>query len=106
MSSELVAGATAGGPVPGAPLPKQPGAMSRFWKMLRQAGGVQLGMLGSGAILVLLFSVLAIFAPWIAPYGFNDNTADGKAFPVQSPPSAEHWFGRVRYHRKERQDQA
>jgi peptide/nickel transport system permease protein len=34
-----------------------------------------------------------VLAPWLAPYGFNDNSAAGVSFPTQAPPSAEHWFG-------------
>jgi len=50
-------------------------------------------MLLVGALLVLMFVVIAIFAPWIAPYGFNQNSANGVDFPTLAPPSAQHWFG-------------
>lgn len=75
------------------PAAARPGALRRIWSTLRQAGGVQMGMLASGAFIVLLFTVLAIFAPLLAPYDFNVNTADGVSFPTQSPPGAVHWFG-------------
>jgi peptide/nickel transport system permease protein len=76
----------------GAPAGK-PRFWSRTWTTLRQAGGVQMGMLGTGAFIVLLFTVLAVLAPWIAPYDFNADSANGTSFPTQAPPSAAHWFG-------------
>ncbi len=44
-------------------------------------------------MLTLLFVVLAVFADWIAPYGFNQFIAHGVRFPQQGAPSAAHWFG-------------
>ncbi len=61
---------------------------------LRQTGGVQRGMLITGAAITSFFMVLALFAPWIAPYGFDDVTnADGVRFVRLQAPSAAHWFG-------------
>ena len=38
--------------------------------------------------------VCAIFAPWIAPYGFNQTRdATASTFPKLAPPSGEHWLG-------------
>lgn len=87
MSTELVL------EMPGGRSAGKPRFWSRAWTTLRQAGGVQMGMLASGAFIVLLFTVLAVLAPWLAPYGFNDNSAGGVAFPTQAPPGAGHWFG-------------
>ncbi|NSL51822.1 nickel transporter permease [Calidifontibacillus erzurumensis] len=42
-----------------------------------------------GACIVLFFIILAIFAPIIAPSGFNEHEY-GKTL---QPPSSEHWFG-------------
>ena len=92
MSAELISAAPMGAIAPGGPDGK-PGFFSRAWRTLRQAGGVQMGMLASGAIIVVFFAVLAVFAPWLSPYGFNDNSANGVSFPVQAAPSAAHWFG-------------
>jgi len=61
--------------------------------VLKQTGGVQRGMLVSGAVIVGIFAVLAIFAPWISPYGFNDDSSNGVDFAAQSAPGAGHWFG-------------
>ena len=61
---------------------------------LKQTGGVQRGMLIAGASLTGFFVVLAVFAPWIAPYGFNDVTnGAGVRFPRLHAPSGAHWFG-------------
>ncbi len=61
---------------------------------LRQTGGVQRGMLISGAVITGFFVLLAVLAPWISPYGFNDVAgADGIRFRKLAKPGAAHWFG-------------
>jgi len=61
---------------------------------LRQTGGVQRGMLITGTVITGVFVILAIFAPWISPYGFNDVTnAAGVRFRRLQAPSGAHWFG-------------
>ncbi len=61
--------------------PRQAGFLLRLFrdKPLGAAGGV----------LMLLFIVVGLFAPWIAPFGYNDIA------PIErlKPPSPEHWFG-------------
>jgi len=42
-----------------------------------------------GTTVVLLFVLLAIFGPWIAPYGSNEQIYTN----VRQAPSTEHWFG-------------
>src|SRR6478735_12124751 len=59
----------------------------------RQSVGLQRGMLVAGLVLTAFFLVMAIFAPWIAPYRYNQLSADGENFGSQQPPSAEHWLG-------------
>ena len=61
---------------------------------LRQTGGVQRAMLITGAVITFIFLILALFAPWISPYGFDDvtNSAGVRFIPLQAP-SAAHWFG-------------
>src|SRR5437764_3856430 len=49
----------------------------------------------AGALVLLLMSLVAIFAPVVAPYGYSKTVRDSvthKVIPNQ-PPSAEHWFG-------------
>lgn len=60
---------------------------------MRATSGFQRGMLVFGAVMVGFFILLAIFAPLLAPYGFNDDRADGEVFGRLKPPSAKHWFG-------------
>ena len=62
--------------------------------VVRQSHGLQRAMLLLGFGIVLAFVVVAVLAPWIAPYGFNaDRSADGVVFGTQQPPSAAHLFG-------------
>jgi peptide/nickel transport system permease protein len=65
----------------------------RFIATVRQSHGVPKWILYTGVGIVVLFVVLAIFAPLIAPYGFDQFSADGARFPKQAPPSGEHLFG-------------
>ncbi|MDM4761861.1 ABC transporter permease [Galbitalea sp. SE-J8] len=61
---------------------------------VRQSVGVQRGMLVTGLVLTVLFVLVAIFAPLVAPYGFAQlRDAAGHAFGAQQPPSAEHLLG-------------
>jgi peptide/nickel transport system permease protein len=62
-------------------------------RQLRQSVGLQRGMLVTGLVLTAAFLLLAVFAPLIAPYGFSQLRADGKAFGAQQPPSAAHIWG-------------
>lgn len=65
----------------------------RGLKPLRDAQGLSRWLLWIGVALSAFFIVLAVFAPAIAPYDFNQYIADGERFPKQGPPSAAHWFG-------------
>jgi peptide/nickel transport system permease protein len=47
----------------------------------------RLAMVGLGIIIVLV--LVAIFAPWVAPYSITDR-ASGQ---FRKPPSSDHWFG-------------
>ena len=71
----------------------------RLWQrlpvvhQLRQSVGLQRGMLVAGLVLTGFFLILAIFAPVIAPYSYNQLRGPDGLFGAQNPPSAEHWFG-------------
>ena len=65
----------------------------RWVDPLVQARGLPRWLLISGVLIVLLFLILAIFAPVIAPYGFDQVAADGVRFPKQAPPDSAHLFG-------------
>jgi peptide/nickel transport system permease protein len=55
--------------------------------------GVARWMLAVGAALTGFFLVLALFAPWIAPYGYAQFSSNGKQFPKLGHPNSAHWFG-------------
>lgn len=60
---------------------------------LRQSVGLQRGMLITGLILCGIVLICAIFAPLIAPYGFNQlGTAEGN-FGSKLPPGGTHIWG-------------
>jgi peptide/nickel transport system permease protein len=65
----------------------------RFIAQIRAARGVPKWILYSGIAIVLFFTLLAIFAPLIAPYGFADNSSGGVDFPKQAAPSGDHLMG-------------
>ncbi len=68
--------------------------MSRFVPgVVKQSHGLQRFMLLLGFGLVFMFVFVAIFAPWLAPYDFNADRANGVVFGTQQGPSADHWFG-------------
>ncbi|HWM75570.1 MAG TPA: ABC transporter permease [Nocardioides sp.] len=58
-----------------------------------QTAGLARWMLVIGIVITAVFLILAIFAPWIAPYGFAQASADGVRFPKAGAPSSDHWFG-------------
>jgi peptide/nickel transport system permease protein len=58
-----------------------------------EARGTPRWLLISGLVIVGVFLVLAIFAPLIAPYGFDQASAEGTRFPKQASPSGDHLWG-------------
>lgn len=60
---------------------------------LKATSGFQRGMLVAGLLIMFFFVVIAIFAPAIAPYGFNADSSKGVDFQTLQAPSAKHWFG-------------
>jgi len=73
-------------------LPRLAG-LRRLGDRIQEARGVPRWILYVGIAIVVFFVVLAIFAPLIAPYGFDQVSADGTRFPKQASPSSEHLFG-------------
>ncbi len=59
----------------------------------RSTSGLARWILITGLLITAMFVILALFAPWIAPYDFNQQRADGVKFPKMAAPSEEHWFG-------------
>ncbi|WP_221584332.1 ABC transporter permease [Microbacterium sp. G2-8] len=62
-------------------------------KDLRQAVGLQRGMLIAGLVICVVFLLVAAFAPLIAPYGFAQLSDDAGTFTPRQAPSAEHIWG-------------
>ncbi len=48
----------------------------------------------TGAVIIAFYVLVAILAPWIAPYDFaQTRLADGSRIPKAAPPSTDHWLG-------------
>lgn len=67
--------------------------LRRMVREIRSASGVPKWILYTGIGIVVLFVILAVFAPWIAPYGFDQVSADGVRFAKQHAPDGTHVFG-------------
>jgi peptide/nickel transport system permease protein len=89
----MAATTTVGAETPVAAAPRRGGRLARLLAPFRQARGVQRFMLLTGTGMTLVFFVLAIFAPLIAPYGFDSYQDAHGRFPQQAHPSAEHHWG-------------
>jgi peptide/nickel transport system permease protein len=67
---------------------------ARWIAPIRQARGVPRWVLWAGIVITLVFVVLALFAPVISPYDFDEYRASsGERFGKQQHPSGGHPFG-------------
>lgn len=73
-------------------MPKFAG-LRRLGARIQEARGAPRWILYVGIGIVVFFMILAIFAPVIAPYGFDQVSSNGVRFPKQAPPSGDHLFG-------------
>jgi peptide/nickel transport system permease protein len=62
-------------------------------KPFTETTGLARWMLVVGLAITAVFVICAIFAPWIAPYDFNQTSADGVEFAKRAAPSGDHPFG-------------
>ena len=69
------------------------GLLKALAKPFTQTAGLARWMLVAGLILTAAFVICALFAPWLAPFGFAQSSLDGVRFPKVGPPSSDHWFG-------------
>jgi peptide/nickel transport system permease protein len=69
------------------------GSLRSLAKPFTETAGLARWMLVVGVLLTAVFVVCAIFAPWLAPYGFAQSSSGGVPFPKLAPPSSDHWFG-------------
>ncbi|HKC77400.1 MAG TPA: ABC transporter permease [Gaiellaceae bacterium] len=68
-------------------------ALGRATKPIREATGMARGMFWAGVVITLFFILLAIFAPLISPYNFNQYKSNGVRFPQLAHPSSAHLLG-------------
>jgi peptide/nickel transport system permease protein len=59
----------------------------------RNTSGLARWILVTGLLITAVFVLCAVFAPWIAPYDFNQQRVDGVKFPKMAPPGGEHLLG-------------
>jgi peptide/nickel transport system permease protein len=67
--------------------------LPRALEPVRRSRGMPKWMLYSGLAIVAVFVFLAIFAPLVAPYEFDQFSSDGTRFPKQGNPDGTHPFG-------------
>jgi len=67
--------------------------LGKLWAPIAETQGLARVMLATGAAITFVFVVLALFARWIAPYGFSQYEVDGRRFPQLAPPSSAHLMG-------------
>ncbi len=58
-----------------------------------QTQGMARWILLVGLAMTFVFVIFAVFAPWIAPYDFNQTRVDGVKLPKLAPPGAEYPMG-------------
>ncbi len=69
------------------------GIGNRLLAPIRQTSGMGRWILIAGLIITAVFVVLAIFAPLIAPYGFDQTSVNGQMFPKRAAPGGDHLMG-------------
>jgi peptide/nickel transport system permease protein len=69
------------------------GILKSLAKPFTETTGVARWMLVAGVLLTAVFVICAVFAPWLAPYGFAQSSSHGVEFPKLGHPSSQHIFG-------------
>jgi peptide/nickel transport system permease protein len=69
------------------------GILRTLARPFTETTGLARWMLVVGVLLTSVFVICAVFAPWLAPYGFAQSSAHGHAFPKVGHPDSQHWFG-------------
>jgi peptide/nickel transport system permease protein len=67
--------------------------MPHWFRQIWNTKGLSRWIFLVGLFITLVFVVFAIFAPWIAPYHFNQTAVDGVKFPKLGSASSDHWLG-------------
>ncbi len=60
---------------------------------LKQSVGWQRGMLIAGLVIIAIFLLTAIFAQWLAPFGYSQLSDKNGTFGAQLPPGGAHLLG-------------
>jgi peptide/nickel transport system permease protein len=68
-------------------------ALGRATKPIREASGIARAMFWTGVGITVFFILLALLAPVISPYNFNQYKSGGVRFPQLAHPSSAHIFG-------------
>jgi peptide/nickel transport system permease protein len=68
-------------------------ALGRATKPIREASGIARGMFWTGVGITAFFILLALLAPVISPYNFNQYQSGGVRFPQLAHPSSAHLLG-------------
>jgi peptide/nickel transport system permease protein len=64
-----------------------------FFATIWNTKGLARYMFWAGLVITLVFVVCALFAPWVAPYGFDQTAAHGVDFPKLGPYDSTHLLG-------------
>ena len=75
------------------PFRRRARGLSRAFGPIRDARGFPRVMLYIGAGITLAFVLLALLAPLISPYDFDQYQSGGHRFPQLAAPSSDHWMG-------------
>ena len=68
--------------------------LKNLWRTVWNTQGIARWIFLTGVVITAIFIILAVLAPWIAPYGFDQTrAADGTRFPAMADPSGDHWLG-------------
>jgi len=67
--------------------------LHRLLAPFRNTTGMARWILVTGLVITAVYVVMALFAPWLAPYGFDQRAADGMKFEKIGSPSGAHWLG-------------
>jgi len=67
--------------------------ISRWLEPFRESTGVSRWIFWSGVAIVAFFVIVAVFAPLLAPYGFDQVSDAAGRFPKQGSPDGAHPFG-------------
>ena len=67
--------------------------LRRILGPITEAHGMPKALLWTGLVISSFFVIVAVFAPLIAPYGYDQYQSGSQRFPKQGGPDADHWFG-------------